>query len=65
MITTAQRAEVMRLMKKLEFDPKTITMMHRRVSVPEHLIGTSVDAWVGGMTEAEASALIDKMKGMI
>jgi hypothetical protein len=63
-MTPYQRAEIVRLLKKLEFDHRTVTFQHRRLGVPEAVIGGTVDAWLSGMSQAEASAMIEKMRGM-
>jgi hypothetical protein len=65
--TPYQRAEVARLLQKLEYDHRNLTLMHRNVGAPEPLIqaGAKVDAWLDEMTPEQASALIEKMRGMI
>lgn len=63
-MTSYQRAEVLRLLKLLEFDTRTVTYMHRRIGVPESTIGGTVDTWLSGLGNADASTLIDKLRGM-
>lgn len=67
MPTPYQRAEIARLLQKLEFDHKHLSLMHRRVGAPDALIedGATVDTWLDGLTQEQASALIDKMRGML
>lgn len=64
-MTPYQRAEILRLMKLLELDTRTVTYMHRRIGVPESAIGGSVDAWVSGFRQDDASSLIYTMRGML
>ena len=62
-----QRAEIARLLQELEFDDKHLTLMHRRVGAPDALIdaGATVDTWLDTLTQEQASALIEKMRGML
>lgn len=63
-MTPYQRAEIIRLLKLLEFDHRNVTYQHRRLGVPESAIGGTVEAWLTGVSQADASALIDKLRGM-
>lgn len=65
--TAYQRAEVRRLLQKLEFDDSHLTLMHRRVGAPDALIdaGASIDTWLDSLTQVQASELIAKMRGML
>lgn len=45
--TTAQRAEIRRLLAAAEFDTRTITLMHTRIpGVRPSDVGKSVDGWI-------------------
>lgn len=65
--TPYQRAEVIRLLQRLEFDHKHLTLMHRRVGAPDALIegGAAVETWLDTLTQEQASVLVDKMRGML
>lgn len=64
-LTSAQRKEILRLLRLAEFDTRTVTFMHRRLGVAEHEIGGSVDAWLDAQTVANASALIAKLRDIV
>lgn len=64
MITTQQRAEILRLMRKAEFDTFTVTYQHRRLGVTEAQIGGRVDAWLDGLTIQQGSTLINTLKDL-
>lgn len=61
MITTAQRAEIRRLLRKLEFDANTVTYQFRQLGAPETAIGGRVDAWLDGLDIKQGSALIERL----
>lgn len=64
-MTPYQRAEIIRLLQRLEFDHQAVTYQHRRLGVPESAIGGTVDAWLSDVSNASASALIEKLRGML
>lgn len=65
--TPYQRAEVARLLRKLDLDARQLTFQHRRVGAPEPMIqaGAKVEQWLEGLDMDEASELIDKLRGML
>lgn len=65
MITTAQRAAIMRLLRKGEFDTFTVTYQFRPLGVSEAQIGNRVDAWLDGLSIKEGSALIAKLGSLV
>lgn len=60
--TTAQKSYIRQLIRKAEFDERYITPMWRRLKVPEHWQGSTVDEYLGALSQAEASRLIDLLK---
>lgn len=62
MITAYQRAEVVRLLRKLEVDSVTVGYRHRTFGVQDHMIGGPVDAWLDGLTSELANALIKRLR---
>lgn len=64
MITTRQRSEILRLLRKAEFDTFTVTYQHRRLGVAEAQIGGRVDAWLDALTIQQGSALITTLKAL-
>lgn len=62
--TQYQRAEIIRLLRKLEFDTRTVTYQHRKVDDCEFWIGMSVDGWLSSMTQERASKAIDRLRKM-
>lgn len=64
MITAMQRAEILRLMRKAEFDTKVVTYLHRRLGASEAMIGGRVDAWLDTLSIADGSSLIASLRGM-
>lgn len=65
MITTQQRAEIFRLLRRGEFDTYTVTFQFRQIGATAAHIGGRVDAWLDGLTLAEGSALIKKLKELV
>lgn len=64
-MTAAQRQAIESLLKRAEFDPRTITLMHRNAGVPEHFQGRPVSEWLGSLTIAEASRVIVKLEDYV
>lgn len=62
MTTPYQRAEIIRLLRKLEFDSVTLTFQHRTLGAPDYLIGKSVEGWIDTMGVDQASALINRLR---
>lgn len=64
-ISTAQRALILRLMRELEFDTQTVTVMHKRFGMPPRWIGGPVSTWLDQLTRAAASSVIRKLKALV
>jgi hypothetical protein len=64
MITTQQRSEILRLLRKAEFDPFTVTFQFRQLGATEAQIGGRVDTWLNEMTIRQGSALITTLKDL-
>lgn len=60
--TTAQKSYIRQLIRKAEFDERYITPLYRRLKVPEHWQGSTVDEYLGSLTQAQASSLINMLK---
>lgn len=60
--TTAQLEKLTRLLRRAEYDMRTITIMHRRLDLPDHLVGQSVSAWLSSLNSLQASDLINKLE---
>lgn len=60
--TTAQREKLLRLLRKAEYDTKSITPLYRRLGVPDSAQGQSVDAYLGSLNSLQASDLINKLE---
>lgn len=61
-VTTAQRGMIVSLLSKAEYDPRTVTLMHRRLGVADSFLYRPVDEWLDSLTVESASALIDKLQ---
>ena len=62
MITSHQRGAIKRLLSAANFDNRTVTYQHRRLNVPENLIGSPVDTWLDTLDPGQASKLIAKLE---
>lgn len=62
MSTKEQRAEILRLLKKVEYDRTTLTYQHRTLGVADADIGRPVDWWIEGLTVEQASSTIRQLK---
>ena len=58
----AQKGLISSLLKKLEYDPKTVTLMHRNLGVSEKWQGKPVTHWLDSLTVANASQLITRLR---
>lgn len=58
----AQKQEIARLLKRAEYDPKTITLMHRNVGVPDRFQGKPVNHWLDSLTVEDASQIITRLR---
>lgn len=63
-VTGAQRATIVRLLKAVEFDTRTVTLMYRRIGVDDAWQGQSVDSWLSSLTTEAASGLIRKLEAI-
>lgn len=58
-ITPAQRNEIRRLMRRLEWDTRTITILHVRMpGMTRQLVGRPLDAWLDTLDVRAASQAI-------
>ena len=64
-ITKLQREMIEQLMKKAEYDTRTVTIMHRRLGVTEGQIGKPVKNWLDLLDSHQASDLIRTLKGQV
>lgn len=62
--TTAQKNTVRQLLKRAEFDERTITFQYRSLKLNEAWIGQPVDSWVDSLTTESASAAIGSLKSL-
>lgn len=51
------------LLRREDYDLRTVTYMHRRLGVAESWIGKPADQWLDSLLAAEASRLIAKLQG--
>lgn len=59
MITPAQRAEIRHLMRRLEWDTRTITILHTRTpGMDRKLVGRPLDKWLDTLDVRAASTAI-------
>ena len=57
-----QKQEIVRLLKKADYDDKTVTLMHRNLGASDHWQGKPVSHWLDSLSIAEASRLITKLR---
>lgn len=63
--TTAQKEEITRNFKRLEFDPKFMTLLSvRRLGIPESWIGRRVDIWLSSLTQTDATTHLATLKNL-
>jgi hypothetical protein len=60
--TFAQRARIIELLARHEFDTRTVTYAYRRLGVSEDRIGRPVDTWLDSISIEQASNLIGKLE---
>ena len=63
--TTAQLAEIRRLLRLAEFDTRTVGYTHRRLGVADHEIGRPVDEWLDSLSKSAASTVIGKLRDVV
>lgn len=63
--TERQKSYIKDLLDRAEYDTKTVGVLHRRWGIQERHIGHPVDHWLGELNQAQASALIDKLKDAV
>lgn len=63
--TQAQRLEIVKLLRKAEFDTRYVTLMHRRVGAPDSLMGRPIDEWMSGLSLDAASEVIKKLQALL
>lgn len=64
-MSSAQRAVIEQLLRRGEFERKTVTLMHRNAGVPDRFIGRTVPEWLDSLTAAEASRVIVKLEAYV
>lgn len=60
--TDAQKVTLNNLMRDLELDRKTVTLMHVRHGVSQRFVGLTVDAFLSQVDKQSASEAIASMK---
>lgn len=64
--STAQRDQIARLLRKAEYDERTVSLPHRalmrRAGVPAENAGSHVADWIYSLSKAEASRVITQLK---
>lgn len=60
-MTIAQKDTIQGLLRKLEWDRRTITLQYRLVGVPDSLQGSSVDSWLDSLSIEGASQVIKRL----
>lgn len=63
--TQRQRGEIVRLMRKAEMDTKRITLMHRRLGVPDQFMDRPIDEWMSSLSLDAANGVIKTLQGMV
>lgn len=63
--TQHQRGEIVRLMRRAEFDTRRITLMHRRLGVPDQFMDRPVDEWMSSLSLDAANGVIKTLQGMV
>jgi hypothetical protein len=59
----AQHAMIRSLLRDAEvYDDRTVTLMHRRLGVPDKFQGQPVEVWLGSLSKREASEVITKLQ---
>jgi len=63
--TQHQRAEIVRLLRKVEMDTRRVTLMHRLVGVPDSFIDRPVDEWMCTLSVDAANGVIRTLQARI
>lgn len=63
--TQHQRGEIVRLMKQAEFDHRRVTLMHRRLGVPDQFMDRPIDEWMSSLSLDAANGVIKTLQGMV
>lgn len=63
--TQAQRVEILRLLRKAEYDNRTVTYQYRLVHADENYVGRPVDEWLDSLTREQAIRVIHKLQEQI
>lgn len=63
--TQHQRSEIVRLLRQAEFDYRRITLMHRRLAVPDQFMDRPIDEWMSSLTLDAANGVIKTLQGMV
>lgn len=63
--TQHQRGEIVRLLKMAEFDHRRITLMHRRIGVPDQFMDRPIDEWMSSLSLDAANGVIKTLQGMV
>lgn len=58
------RAEILAHMRALEYDRKTVTLMHRNLGAPDRFQGRAVDEWLDSLTFDEGTQVLDKARNL-
>jgi hypothetical protein len=62
--TQHQRGEIVRLMRRAELDTKRITLMHRRLGVPDQFLDRPIDEWMSSLSLDAANGVIKTLQDM-
>lgn len=65
MISPYQRAEIIRLLRKLELNSVTVTYQHRALGAADHMIDGPVDAWLDGLDSRGGEQLIERLRARL
>lgn len=63
--TQAQRQAIVGMLRRAEFDTRTVTLMHRRIGVPDVWQGRPLDQWLDTLDADAASAVIGNLQGVV
>lgn len=65
MTTTSQQQYIRLLIRKAELDETTITFQYRGIGVEEKWMGEPVSKWIGSLSTADASRVINKLRDLV
>lgn len=57
-----KRERLRRMLRQAHYDPRVVSLMHRRLGVPDAWQGRSAEEWLDSLTDAELDTLLDKLK---